>query len=186
MARLSWVAVPALTAATVAACSPALDWRTVRQDASPVGATLPCKPERATRDVPLRGPQQPPVALHMLSCEAAGHTFAVAAVRLPETWPAGEGPAGWIDDWQRASWATLQLAPGPDGVPPGWTAVPCRVRDATWTRCWRGPGRTPAGVPVQAELHWASDGRWLAQAALYGPGLPADAHDTYFGGLALR
>ncbi|MGQ9724807.1 MAG: hypothetical protein ACUVVU_05545, partial [Tepidimonas sp.] len=73
-----------------------------------------------------RGLQQPPVALHMLSCEAAGHTLAVAAVRLPDTGSAGEGPAGWIDDWQRASWATLQLAPGPHGVPPG---LPVDARD---------------------------------------------------------
>ncbi|TSE34397.1 hypothetical protein Tfont_02664 [Tepidimonas fonticaldi] len=186
IARLPWAAVALLTALLASACSPALDWRTVRQEATPLTAVLPCKPERATRDVPLRGPQQPLVTLHMLSCEAAGHTFAVAAVRLPDAWPAGEGPAGWIDDWQRASWATLQLQPGPDGVPPGWAAVPCVTRGATVQRCWRGPGRTPAGAPVQAELHWASDGRWLAQVALYGPGLSPDAHETYFGGLALR
>ncbi len=175
----------------VAGCSPALDWRTARFEAAPVEATLPCKPERATREVPLRGPQQPPVALHMLSCQAAGRTFAVAAVRLPDAPAAGAAaastpPMDWIDDWQRASWATLQLQPGPDGAPPGWAAVPCAVRGATVQRCWRGPGRTPTGAAVQAELHWASDGRWLAQVALYGPGLSPDAHETYFGGLALR
>lgn len=193
--RFAWSAVVRLTragsmslaAAWAAACSPTLDWRTVQQEGTPVTALLPCKPERATRDVPLRGPQQPPVTLHMLSCEAAGHTFAVAAVRLPEAWGPGEGPAGWIDDWQRASWATLQLQPGPHGAPPGWAAVPCVMRGpAVAQRCWRGPGRTPAGAPVQAELHWTSDGRWLAQVALYGPGLSPDAHETFFGGLALR
>lgn len=177
----------ALAAALWAAgCSPALDWRTVRHDAAPVDALLPCKPERATREVALRGAQQPTVALYMLSCQVAGRTFAVAAVRLPDRGPDGDHPAAWIDRWLRASWATLQLRPGPDGAPPAWATVPCLVRDARWTGCWRGPGRTPDGKPIDAELHWASDGRWLAQIALYGPALPADAYETYFGGLTLH
>lgn len=168
------------------ACSPTLDWRTVRQEASPVSAVLPCKPERAERAVPLRGPQAPPVTLYMLSCEAGGHTFAVASAKLPDPLPAGDTVADWVDAWQRASWATLQVVAPPQGLPEGWRAVPCMVRGATVTRCLSGPARSPAGAPLQAELHWASDGQWLAQAALYGPGVPPDAHDTFFAGIALR
>lgn len=175
----------------VAGCSPALDWRTARFEAAPVEATLPCKPERATREVPLRGPQQPPVALHMLSCQAAGRTFAVAAVRLPDAPAAGAAaastpPMDWIETWQRASWATLRVDAGAAPAPAGWQAVPCALRDAAWSRCWRGSGQAPDGQPVAAELHWASNGRWLVQMALYGPSLPPEAHALFFGGVALR
>jgi len=179
----------ALAAAALwaAGCTPALDWRTVRQDASPVAAVLPCKPERAERTVPLRGPQQPAVLLHMLSCKAGGHTFALASVALPRPVAAGgDGLADWIDAWQRASWATLQLTPTPQGLPDGWRQVPCLVRGAAVTRCLRGPARGPGGESLQAELHWASDGQWLAQAALYGPGLSPEAHETFFAGVTLR
>ncbi|WP_143902922.1 hypothetical protein [Tepidimonas thermarum] len=184
--RSAAVAGVGLAALGATGCSPTLDWRTVRYDAAPVAVTLPCKPERGARDLPLFGVQHAPVTLHMLSCEAAGHTFAVAAARLPDD---GTTPAAlqrWVDDWQRANWAALQVTPGPTGAPPDWMAVPCRVAGATWTRCWRGPGRTPAGASVQAQLQWASDGRWLVQSALYGPGLAADAHETYFAGITWR
>lgn len=182
--------VPALASALVAlggaltACSPALDWRTVRHDAAAVEAVLPCKPERATREVPLLGPGQPPVALHMLSCRAAGHTFAVAAVRLPDG--AGDGTAAqWLAAWRRAAWATLRVPAPADGVPPGWAAVPCGgAGPATLPpSCWRGPGHGPDGQPLQAEWHWRVEGPWLVQRALYGPGLADDARETFFGGV---
>jgi hypothetical protein len=64
--------------------------------------------------------------------------------------------------------------------------VPCALRDAAWSRCWRGSGQGPDGQPVAAELHWASNGRWLVQMALYGPSLPPEAHALFFGGVALR
>lgn len=170
--------------AALAACSPALDWRTVRHDAAAVEAVLPCKPERATREVPLLGPGQPPVALHMLSCRAAGHTFAVAAVRLPDGVADGTA-AQWLAAWRRAAWATLRVTAPPDGVPPGWAPVPCggSATAALPQPCWRGPGHGPDGQPLQAEWHWRVEGPWLVQRALYGPGLADDARETFFGGV---
>lgn len=171
-------------AGVLMACSPALDWRTVRHEAAPVEAVLPCKPERATREVPLLGPGQPPVALHMLSCRAAGHTFAVAAVRLPDG-VADATVADWIDAWRRAAWATLRVSALPGTVPPGWTPVPCggETNAALPSPCWRGPGHGPDGQPLQAEWHWRVEGPWLVQRALYGPGLADDARETFFGGV---
>ncbi|MDM7457262.1 MAG: hypothetical protein P3W97_008455 [Tepidimonas sp.] len=64
--------------------------------------------------------------------------------------------------------------------------LPCKPERAVRELPLRGPGRTPTGAAVQAELHWVSDGRWLLQMAVYGPGLPPDAYETFFGGVALR
>jgi hypothetical protein len=165
-------------------CSPALDWRVADVDGLPVSALLPCKPERGARDVPLAGPAQPPVRLHMLSCEAAGRTFAVAAVAVPP--PAGERVASWADTWLRAQWASVGVqAPG-EGWPAGWQRVPCGVRGAQWSLCLRGPARGANGQTLPAEWHWASGGPWLVQLATYGPPLSPTDHETYFGGLSWR
>ena len=65
------IAIVGLTSA----CSPALNWREVRFDGSPLTALLPCKPDRASRSQPLAGA---PREMAMAGCEAAGATFTVA------------------------------------------------------------------------------------------------------------
>ncbi|MFT4268410.1 MAG: hypothetical protein QM586_14520, partial [Xenophilus sp.] len=60
-----------------AGCDPAFNWREVPLD-DVLTALLPCKPDRASRTLPLGEAQ---VTLAMVGCEAGGATFAVA--RLP-------------------------------------------------------------------------------------------------------
>lgn len=61
------------------ACTPAFNWRDVTFDGLPVAALLPCKPDRATRMVPLAGvPRQ----MVMAGCKAGGATFTVAVVTV--------------------------------------------------------------------------------------------------------
>jgi hypothetical protein len=61
------------------ACTPAFNWREVSFEGLPVLALLPCKPDRATRSVPLAdGPQQ----MVMAGCEAGGATFTVAIIDM--------------------------------------------------------------------------------------------------------
>ncbi|HEV7915613.1 MAG TPA: hypothetical protein VGP22_17745, partial [Albitalea sp.] len=71
----------ALAACTMAACSPALDWRESRPADSDAVAMFPCKPERFARQLALAGA---PVQMHLVSCTAANVTYAVAYARLAD------------------------------------------------------------------------------------------------------
>jgi hypothetical protein len=62
-----------------AACTPAFNWRDVGFDSLPVTALLPCKPDRATRTLPIAGV---PRAMVMAGCAAGGATFTVAVVTV--------------------------------------------------------------------------------------------------------
>ncbi len=61
------------------ACTPAFNWRDVAFEGLPVAALLPCKPDRATRSVPLAGA---PRQMVMVGCVAGGATFTVAVVTV--------------------------------------------------------------------------------------------------------
>jgi hypothetical protein len=60
-------------------CTPAFNWRDVAFEGLPVAALLPCKPDRATRAVPLAGA---PRQMVMAGCKAGGATFTVAVVTV--------------------------------------------------------------------------------------------------------
>lgn len=162
------------------ACSPAHNWRDVRHEGVPLQALLPCKPERAERDIPLLGVTQPHLRLQMMSCDVGVTTFALAAVQLPS--PAtGQAMQEALVQWRLATWSSLKQTPSADGKPPaGWRNVPCRVAGASWSDCWEGPGVGHTGRPLGAQVRWLSRGPWLVQAAAYGEALDKAAIDTYF------
>jgi hypothetical protein len=84
---LPWVA-----ALMLAACSPALNWRSVPLDGAALTATLPCKPGHAVRTVEMVGL---PVELAMAGCEADMHTFAISHAALPDLARADTALAHW-------------------------------------------------------------------------------------------
>lgn len=78
LARATWLATP-LLACGLLACSPALDWRTVRPpDAADLVATFPCKPQNHERTLTLPGMSGGPLRMHLLACQADGVTWAVS------------------------------------------------------------------------------------------------------------
>ncbi|BDT69683.1 hypothetical protein os1_38750 [Comamonadaceae bacterium OS-1] len=161
-----------LALAGLVACSPALNWRTVRSEAHPLKMLLPCKPDHATRDVPMAGAT---VALDMQGCDAAGATFAVSHVRLADARQAGAALAGW----QAATLATLHAAhpqPQPFDVPGGQLAVRWAVR-----------GQRADGRPVSAQALWFArirpDGIDLFNAVVVADKVDSAAADTFFTGL---
>jgi hypothetical protein len=96
----AWADITSIALAGLAtACTPAMNWREVRFDNSPVTALLPCKPDRATRSLPLAGV---PRDMVMMGCEAGGAMFTVAYADV--------GSATRIDqaiaEWKTASKAT--------------------------------------------------------------------------------
>jgi hypothetical protein len=172
-----WIAALALSAA---ACSPALNWRSVRVEGTPLTALLPCKPEQATRPVDLGSGS---VELSLTGCEADGATFAISHLRLADASQAG----AVLGQWRAAVLARMQAGAGTavdqPFVPAGALALPQSVRTAA-------QGQRPGGGPVAAQAVWFArleDGQMhLYHAVVYaGRDRPAVA-DAFFAGLALQ
>jgi hypothetical protein len=168
---------PALLGGILAlsACSPALNWRAVA--AGPDGALkllLPCKPDRASRPMPLGGET---VELHMLGCEADGTLFAVSWVELGDA--SRSGPV--LAQWQAAMLATLR-ADAPQTLPftlKGADAQPAAVRV-------RASGLRANGTAVQAQGVWFARGARVFHAVMYADTLNADGAETFFSGLEFQ
>jgi hypothetical protein len=71
----------ALVLASLAACSPALDWRSVAVPDTELVAQLPCRPGRFERTVAVG---EASLKMFMLSCEADGVTYGVSTAEVPD------------------------------------------------------------------------------------------------------
>lgn len=163
-----------LLAGLVSACSPALNWRLVEPEPGGLRALLPCKPDHASREVPLLGDAR---SLRMAGCEADGALFAVAVLDLADA-PArlGEAQQQWREAVLRAMRAaaparplavgSLRL-PAADSPPPVWLAA---------------EGRRPDGDPVQAQALWFARGTRLYHAVVYARRLTPEMTEPFFGG----
>lgn len=157
----------------LAGCSPTLNWRELRLDGAPLLALLPCKPETATRPVPMLGQ---PTELHMHSCEAGGLTFAVAWAELSDASRAAEA----LDQWQAASLASIRVAPG------SAQAWDIKLTGATAQRGVRAQGSDHQGQALQSQTAYFSQGNKVFQAAIYGPKISSEASTAFFDGLSLQ
>jgi hypothetical protein len=154
----------------MAGCTPTLDWREVRP-VDGVVALFPCKPTALTREVTLAG-QVVPLALH--ACSAGGQTWgvAVADVRDPAR-------VGRTLDELRSSAASNLGAASAQPLPlqaPGATPNPSAAREAL-------EGRAPDGRILAGQVAVFVRGTLVVQATVLGPALPAEAVETFFGGL---
>ncbi|WP_414443172.1 hypothetical protein [Burkholderia sp. 22PA0106] len=77
-------AVLAMAALLVAACSPALDWRTLHNDAG-YTIDLPAKPTLDAREITIGGA---PMTMRMQAAHVSGAVFAVGTVMLSDARPA--------------------------------------------------------------------------------------------------
>jgi hypothetical protein len=176
-------ALVGLACGALLACSPSHNWRQVRHDTAPGQLLLPCKPDRAERQVPLMGPEAPPLVLSMLSCEVGSHTFAWGVVRLPEGTPA----ATVLEAWQQAGWVSLrQPVPAGQAWPAGWQRLAVAVPGAQQAERWQGPGLNHRGHPLSAHIQWAWGDGWLHQVALYGPDPGPELRNSLWESLDLR
>ena len=158
------------------ACSPTLNWRELRLDGVPLLALMPCKPDSATRSVPLAGT---PTELHMHSCEAGGMRFAVAWADVGNA--AQVAPA--LVAWRSASLQSIRVAPTPADDPSTRWAV--TVAGAPSVLGVRAQGQDPQGQPVQTRAAYFAQGSRVFQAAVYGVTLPDEAVEPFYAGLRL-
>lgn len=156
-------------------CSPTFNWREWPVEGTPLRAVMPCKPESATRSVPMLASA---VELHMLACETGGLQFALAwadvgqADRVPEAQSV----------WRRASLQTMRVAQPPDDPALDWSVA---VGGAVQTQGVQAQGTDPRDRAVQSRTAYFSQGARLYQAAVYGPRLDVEAVDAFFAGLKL-
>ena len=157
------------------ACSPALNWRKARSEAHALQMLLPCKPDAAKREVPMAGAQ---VQLDMQGCDAAGATFAVSHVRLPDASLAGPALAGW----KTATLANLhasQAQERPFAIALGWP-LPQALRIAA-------SGQRADGSAVSAQAVWFARigpaGVDLFHAVVYADKIDPAVAETFFTGL---
>jgi hypothetical protein len=161
---------------TLGACSPTLNWRELRLDGTPLQALMPCKPESATRPVPLAGT---PTELHMHSCETGGLRFAVA---WADVGSAAQVPVA-LAAWRSASLQAIRLAPTPDDdAAQRWVVA---VAGAPAVQGVTAQGQDPQGQPVQTRAAYFAQGTQVYQAAVYGARLSDEAVDPFFAGLRL-
>ncbi len=165
------LAVPLL----LAACSPTFNWRALPADGTPLQALMPCKPDKAERDVPLAGV---PTLLQMRSCDAGGLTFVVAWADVGV--PARVAPA--LAGWRRATLLALRAAPADEDALP----ASARVVGASEVIGLQAEGRDHRGEPVRVQAVHAARGTLLVQAAIYGRAIDPRVADTFFEGLQLK
>ena len=149
----------ALCLLILAGCSPTFNWREVRVGTSDLRVLLPCKPEAASRKVPVFGHES---TLLMVSCDAGDITFAVSTLSVSS----GSSPVSIADAWKRATLAGLKADPAQVR---GW-AVPARAGMAM--EGWEVMGARHTGQPVRVRVLGVRQGENLFQLAVYGEPLP--------------
>ena len=161
----------------LSACNPTFNWRELRPEGTPLQALMPCKPETATRSVPLDGGA--PTDLHMHSCEAGGLTFAVAWAELGDA----ARVSGALSGWRRASLGAVRVDPArADDPATAWNAA---VPGATVVQGLTAQGSNHAGQPVQVRAAHFARGTQVYQAAVYGPAPSDEVTGAFFDGLKL-
>ena len=158
---------------TLAACSPAFNWREVRLDDSGLSLLLPCKPDKAKKMVPLGGQ---PTTLSMLGCDAGGVTFAVAVADIGDAGKAGPVLAGW----QSVTLANMKAGAGTAQSMPlkvaGASSEPAAFHVAA-------TGQRADGTRVYGQAAYFAKGPQVFQAVIYAPDISPEVAETFFASL---
>ena len=160
-----------LTAATLGACTPALDWREVRPAGVGIVALFPCKPNAMTRGLPLAGHG---VSLSLHACSAGGQTWGLAHADVGDPGRVGaalqELRAGAARNLGAAAGRPLALKVA------GATPNPAAGREQI-------DGHAPDGKPLAGQVAVFARGTVVFQATVLGATLPAEAAETFFAAL---
>ncbi len=169
---MNWMAALPISLALMglSACSPALDWRETAAEGSGVVAMFPCRPDRHARTVELGGSK---LKMEMLVCPAAGATYALSFVDVPD--PARVGTA--LAELRAAALRNVQ-ALQPAVVP---ARVPGMTPNAEAVRV-SAAGRLPDGAAVQAQAVFFAKGLRVYQGSVIGATPAAEANEVFFAG----
>jgi hypothetical protein len=171
MSRRAFAA--ALVGFGLAACSPALNWRTVRLEESGLTALFPCKPVKRDRQQPGFGPA---AHMTMLSCDAADSVFAVSSMDVGDPAQVRSTLTRLKRSAAENIGAQIKVI-GPATVP---GATP--NDDATVLRL---EGKAPDRTALTEQTAFFTKGTRVFQAAVVSPAWNQEAADTFFEGLKL-
>lgn len=158
----------------LAACSPTLNWRQVHPEGVDMTVLLPCKPDRASKSVPLGGRE---TLLSMTGCEAGGAMYALAVAELSDAGSVGEVLAQWQAltlTHMRADASTQQRKPMPVPGADGPSPLLLSAR-----------GSHPDGQAIEGQALFFARGARVFQAVIYAPRINAEAAETFFRGMKL-
>jgi hypothetical protein len=160
-----------LLACALAACSPAMDWREVREERAGLVAMFPCRPDRVERSVEIAGRRS---AMHLLSCSAEATTFAVGWFELDDPAAVAAGLAALRAAALANFGATVaQAVPWqPTGATPNREAARLTLA-----------GRVPDGAAVQVHAAFFAHGLIACQATVFGVDPGVESVQTFFSGL---
>ena len=184
-----WFVAALATGGLLAACSPALNWRTTQLKDAPLQVLLPCDPQAASRPVELGLGR---VQMSVLGCEAQGATYAVSNFAVAEPARAAEALMHWqqvvlaqLKSEEGAASTAVKLNAKGDGlwVPKGALNLPQSVRMTF-------EGVSAKGQKVVAHGLWFARlegaGARVYHAVIYGAkARPAEA-EMFFSGLKLQ
>lgn len=170
---------------SMVACSPALDWRTMRpQGAQGLLATFPCKPSQNQRELVLPGLSGPPVQVHLASCKTGETVWALTYFNVPDVTLVSQALAASQKSLRDNLQAAADRATPPSQVGavdlaptqvPGMTPNPL-------SRHWRFTGQRPdsqgAQVPFEVQAWHFSHGLAVFQATVWRPASPVNAKES--------
>ena len=154
--------------ATLAACSPRLNWREVQLGR--LIALLPCKPDSASRKVVLDGQT---LNMDMAGCEASGALFAISRVQAADAVQAG----ALLPALRQASLDNVQMHDVHPMANSGSTQTSFDLL---------AEGQRTDGSPLQARFKWLQQGAEVYQLAAYAEHLSAEQTDNLVNEARLR
>ena len=153
------------------ACSPALNWREVRVDSTPLLALFPCRPDQGVQSVALG---ERAVKMTMMGCEAGGAMFTLAQV---DRSGAGDD-AALIALWRTGTLATMQGVQTREAP-----FLLKKVSASPAPQQLRAAGKRADGSPVVLRAAWFAVGGAVYQVAVYADADNDAVVQTYFEGL---
>ena len=169
-----WIALIALM--TLAACSPAFNWRDVRFESNRLRLLLPCKPDKTQKTVPLGGL---PTVLTMTGCDAGGATFAVAVADLGDAAKA----APVLAQWQALALANMNALPQATQLVA--LKLPGTASQAPAVLV-KAQGRRADGSAVTGQAAYFAQDSQVFQVVLYGTKISPDVSETFFSSLKME
>ena len=186
IAACAFAGLAALAALAITGCSPVFNWRELALDADGAQALLPCKPDRAARQLASSGEA---VTLEMSGCSAGGAVFSVARAVARD---AAQADA-WRNEWAQAMRGKLTEATAKQSP---FAAARAAIRPAPLrldVQGADGQGQATAlavlwlAYPVGGAGDRPADGGPVAliQATVLGKPEQPDSVSTFFEGLRL-
>lgn len=179
----SRLAVLAALGLSMVACSPALDWRTVRPEgAQGLLATFPCKPAQNQRTLAVPGLPGGSEQVHLASCKTGDTVWALTYFKVSDVAQVTQALAANQQALRDNVQAAAQGAQPPvEAIDLGPTNVPGMTPNPL-SRHGRLTGRRPDGqggeVPFNVQAWHFSHGLTVFQATVWRTASPANAKES--------